>query len=74
MRREFNVLALIKGVESYIFVYDDESQQPLIDALRDLAADPRLSFTWFDASVLTEKARQQAQSKAPSFPAPRPGI
>ena len=41
MRREFNVLALIKGTEHYVFVYDDDSRQALIDALRDLAADPQ---------------------------------
>lgn len=60
MRREFNVLALIKGNERYVFVYDDEAHEPLIDVLRDNAADPQLSFTWFDAAVLTEKAREQA--------------
>lgn len=64
MRREFNVLALIKGEERYIFVYDDASRRPLIDALRDQAADPRLSFTWFDAAVLTDKAREQARATA----------
>ena len=65
MQREFNVLALIKGSERYIFVYDDDSRQPLIDAFRDQAADPRLSFTWFDAAVLTEKAREQAGAAPP---------
>jgi hypothetical protein len=68
--REFNVLALIKGNESYVFVYDDDSRQPLIDALRDQAADPGLSFSWFDAAVLTEKARQQA-SAGPRSPWPQ---
>ena len=62
MGREFNVLALIKGSERYIFVYDDASQQSLIDAFRDQAADPRLSLTWFDAAVLTDKAREQARA------------
>jgi hypothetical protein len=62
VRREFNVLALIKGGERYIFVYDDDSRQPLIDAFRDQAADPCLSFTWFDAAVLTEKAKEQARA------------
>ena len=62
MRREYNVLALIKGNERYVFVYDDEAHEPLIDALRDHAADPHLSFTWFDAAVLTEKAREQARA------------
>ena len=62
MRREFNVLALLKGAERYVFVYDDEAHEPLIDVLRDNAADPQLSFTWFDAAVLTEKAREQARA------------
>jgi hypothetical protein len=62
VRREFNVLALIKGNERYIFVYDDEAHEALIDSLRDHAADPHLSFTWFDAAVLTEKAREQARA------------
>jgi hypothetical protein len=59
MGQEFNVLALVKGQEHYIFVYDDDSRLPLIDALRDNAADPALSFNWFDAAVLTQKAREQ---------------
>lgn len=64
MRREFNVLALIKGTERYVFVYDDDSRPSLIDALRDLAADPQSSFSWFDAAVLTDKAREQAREQA----------
>jgi hypothetical protein len=58
--REFNILALIKGEERYVFIYDDNSRAELIDALRDQAADPGLTLTWFDAAVLTEKAREQA--------------
>ncbi len=64
MPREFNILALIKGDERFIFVYDDESRAELIDALRDQAADPRLTLSWFDAAVLTEKAREQAQANS----------
>ena len=74
MRRELNVLALIKGEERYVFVYDDESRQPLIDAFRDQAADPQLSFTWFDAAVLTDKAREQALDASRSAPAARSRI
>jgi hypothetical protein len=62
MAQEFNVLALVKGQEHYIFVYDDDSRQPLVDAFRDQAADPSLSFNWFDAAVLTQKAHEQAAS------------
>ncbi len=73
MPREFNILALIKGGERYVFVYDDASRQPLIDTLRNQAADPRLSLTWFDAAILTEKARDQArvQKEAPTNPRSR---
>jgi len=65
---EFNVLALIKGQERFVFVYDDASRGHLIDTIRDLAADPALSLTWFDALVLTKKAREQATSADVSFP------
>ena len=61
MRHEFNVLALIKGDERYVFVYDEASRQELINTFRDQAADPSSSITWFDATVLTEKAREQAR-------------
>jgi hypothetical protein len=61
---EINVLALIKGVEHYIFVYDDKSRALLIDTFRDQAADPALSLSWFDAMVLTTKAREQETMEA----------
>ena len=74
MRREFNVLALIKGSERYVFVYDDDSRHNLVDALRDLAANPHLAFTWFDAAVLTDTAREQAKSEKSSESSSRPRI
>jgi hypothetical protein len=61
---EFNVLALIKGEERYVYLYDEASRRGLIDLFRDQAADPQLSLTWFDALVLTKKAREQAQAEA----------
>jgi len=62
MSSDVNVLALVKGRERFVYVYDDDSQQELIDAVRDHAADPRLSLTWFDASVLTRKVQDQVQA------------
>jgi hypothetical protein len=67
--QEFNVLALVKGEERYIFVYDDDSRHNLIDAFRDQAADPNLSLNWFDAMVLTKKAREQQQECPAETPA-----
>lgn len=68
VRRELNVLALIKGNERYVYLYDDDSRPSLIDALRDHAANPGLNFTWFDAAVLTEKAREQSRGSDPALP------
>jgi hypothetical protein len=58
--RDLNVLALVKGAERFVFVYDDDSRAETIAAIRDQAADPAVSLNWFDAAVLTERARQQA--------------
>lgn len=60
MSRELNVLALFKGEERFIFVYDDESRAALIDELRHKAADPAVALSWFDAAVLTERVRHPA--------------
>lgn len=70
MGREFNVLALLKGEERYVYVYDDASRAPLLETFRAQAADPELSLSWFDAAVLTQKAREQAAAASPS-PSPR---
>lgn len=61
---EFNVLALLKGKDQYIFVYDDESRDEVINTFRDQAADPGLSLTWFDAVVLTKKSQEQTSQAA----------
>ena len=62
MGRELNVLALVKGEERYVYVYDDDSRADLLAAFEAQARDPRLSLTWFDAAVLTQKAHQQASA------------
>jgi hypothetical protein len=72
VRRELNVLALVKGQERYVFVYDDHCRNELVDVFRQYATDPKLTFNWFDAAVLTEKARQQAAENAKGANEPRP--
>lgn len=66
MTQELNVLALIKGIERFIFVYDDDSKETLIDDIRDKAADPSVSLNWFDAAVLTERVRNPATEPNPA--------
>ena len=71
MRREFNVLALIKDEDRYVYVYDDESRDALIRLLQDQAAAADLTLNWFDAAVLTQKAREQAAASKADAPAAR---
>ncbi|VTR93709.1 Uncharacterized protein OS=Planctomyces limnophilus (strain ATCC 43296 / DSM 3776 / IFAM 1008 / 290) GN=Plim_2345 PE=4 SV=1 [Gemmata massiliana] len=66
MTQELNVLALIKGTERFIFVYDDDSKAALIDDIRDKAADPAVALNWFDASVLTERVRNPQAEPDPA--------
>jgi hypothetical protein len=53
-----NVLALVKGSERYVFLYDDDSLRSLLQTLGRYAADPDLSFTWYDAAILSQKVRR----------------
>lgn len=58
MGQEINVLALVKGEEKYIFLFDDSRRSETLRMLGRFAADPELSFTWYDAAVLGQKVRQ----------------
>jgi hypothetical protein len=57
MQRGINVLALVKEGERYVFLYDDESASQLLQTLGRYAADPELSFSWYDAAVLSQRVR-----------------
>ena len=63
---DLNVLALIKGEERFIFVYDDDSTDTLIEDIRNQAADPAVALNWFDAAVLTERVRNPAGEPNPA--------
>jgi hypothetical protein len=60
VNQDLNVLALFKGSERFVFVFDDASRDELLATIRNAAADPNVTLNWFDAAVLTERARQQA--------------
>ncbi|GIW92327.1 MAG: hypothetical protein KatS3mg110_0368 [Pirellulaceae bacterium] len=57
MSQDINVVALVKGQERYIFLFDDEHRAELFRTLGRFASNPELSFTWFDAAVLSHKIR-----------------
>jgi hypothetical protein len=59
--QDINVLALVKGAERYVFLYDDASRAETLRTLGRYASNPELSFTWYDAAVLSQKIRQETQ-------------
>ncbi len=55
---DINVLALVKGRERYIFLFDDSQRADALRTLGRFASNTNLSFTWYDAAVLSQKVRQ----------------
>ena len=58
---DINVLALIKGKERYIFLYEDSQRAEALRMLGRHASNPELSFSWYDAAVLSQKIRQESR-------------
>lgn len=61
MQRGVNVIALVKEGERYVFMYDEESAAALLRTLGKYASDRELSFSWYDAAVLSQKVRRLAR-------------
>jgi hypothetical protein len=61
--QDINVLALVKGSERYIFLFDDERRSEALRQLGRFASNPELSFSWYDAAVLSQRIRQSAQEQ-----------
>lgn len=66
MNQDINVLALVKGTERYVFLYDDANRAETLRTLGRYASNPELSFTWYDAAVLSQKIRQESRKFVPA--------
>ncbi|MDR2439696.1 MAG: hypothetical protein LBE12_10065 [Planctomycetaceae bacterium] len=62
--QDINVLALVKGEERYVFLYNESHRAETLRILGRYASNPELSFTWYDAAVLSQKIRQESQQQA----------
>lgn len=67
MSQDINVLALVKGDERYVFLYDDDHRAETLRTLGRYASNPDLSFTWYDAAVMSQKIRQAAENPLPEL-------
>ena len=67
MDQEINVLALVKGNERFIFLFDDQNRDETLRQLARFAADPELDFSWYDAAMLSRKIRDAVPSDEDSL-------
>lgn len=63
MSKDINILALAKGEERYIFLYNDRTRNETLRTLGRYASNTELSFSWYDAAVMSQKIRR-ARSEA----------
>ena len=68
MTRDINVLALVKGEERYVFLFDDNNRSEALRTLGRFASNPELSFTWYDAAVLSQKIRRLTPATSNASP------
>lgn len=64
-----NVVALVKGGERYVFLYDEESTPQVFEALGRFATNPDLSFNWYDAATLSRSVHALARESGIERPA-----
>ena len=69
MANDINVVALVKGEERYVFPYSDENRGEVLRSMGRYASDPELSFSWYDAAVLSQKVRHEAETARFEMPA-----
>ena len=72
MSQDINVLAMVKGNERYVFLFDDERRAETLRLLGRYASNPELSFTWQDAAILSQRIRQEAPVSDKRFDLPLP--
>lgn len=60
MSQDIHVLALMKGEERYVFLYNEANRAEILRTLGRYASNPELSFSWYDAAVLSQKIRQES--------------
>jgi hypothetical protein len=68
LSKDIHILALVKGEERYLFLYNDATKAEVLRTLGRFASNVDLSFNWYDAAVLGQKVRANKQSAPPGAP------
>lgn len=53
-----NTVALCKGNERYIFLFDDRHARECLRALGRAASNREISFDWYDAAKVSQAVRE----------------
>lgn len=56
---DIRAIALVKGDERYVFLFDEANRAETLRTLGKFAANPELSFTWYDAAKLSQSIRNE---------------
>jgi hypothetical protein len=60
--KDFHVLALVKGEHQFVYIFDEMGWDDLVETLCQQAEDPDIEFSWFDAALLSHRAKSQIES------------
>ena len=71
MQREVFVLALVKNQERFVYVYDLESTDMLLEELQERAADDSSALNGFDVAIRAGKMREQVAGRGKAVQAIR---
>ncbi len=65
-QNDINILALAKGEERYIFLYNESTRNETLRMLGRYASNSELSFSWYDAAVMSQKVRKSMSAEMSS--------
>ena len=60
---DINVMAIVKGDETYIFLFDDDNRIETLKQTGRFAANQALSFSWHDAAIISQRIRKMTSEK-----------
>ena len=72
MAGDINIVAIVKGEERYVFMFDEDTRAETLRTLGRFASNPELSFSWYDAAVLSQKIRKTSSTGVAELPADNP--
>lgn len=58
MNQPMNVIVLAKeNGQKFVFIFDEASVDDMLRTLAEYATNPEIDFSWYDAAMLSQKAR-----------------